>query len=419
MTKARYNIKSILIGDKGVGKSSFVAVMKAIDVKMQEDEYKFDQDRQPTAGMDFEGIHVEDDQKKVSLEIRDISGDEKFENMYEPYASSADVLFFFADASKPLKEQEEVLVRKHKACHLDPGSPTLRILILTKSDLAKKTALEEKAFSREANLLARKLGASICENSNKFLRFSANLQTSAETVKAGRGLAQKLVNLAGAEVAPLVPAKKRKDSRSSSLAIRRAIQPLRIEIAPRPSSAENTIAASVAPKEVVIADGQFSETKSSAGSIELTSVQAESKELSSENSQAHSPRRVRTRKSLVRNLEEAKTHQDFLDLIKSYLDILDRENPKRGTGFFSSCCSCFLFYARGRSYTAKSEAAEAIQKFIKLMTTQDVTEQAQRSEWEHVKAASLAFKNGFLEKFYNKFSAEHLITPSLSALRIK
>ena len=145
------NLKFILLGDSGVGKSSLL---------QQYCEHKFD-DLLSTIGIDFRIKKVERDDKKIKLAIWDTAGQERFKSISLAYCRGSQGVIFVYDVSSRFSFQKvtDWLERLRRAV---PGHGSMvTVLVANKCDLVDQRVID----TREGQRLADSLGMRYFETS--------------------------------------------------------------------------------------------------------------------------------------------------------------------------------------------------------------------------------------------------------------
>lgn len=133
-------LKTIVIGESGVGKTSIVR-------KLVKNE--FDENEESTIGCDFSSIMVNTGGSNVKVVLWDTSGQERFRTLAASYYRAAQLVILVFDVSnrKSFVAIESWLEESEMYMDL----PAVKILVANKSDL-----LESAVTAEEASLLARK-----------------------------------------------------------------------------------------------------------------------------------------------------------------------------------------------------------------------------------------------------------------------
>ena len=142
-------VKIVLIGDAGVGKSSFL---------LQYTEQRFSPSYMSTIGVDFKLKNIEVDGTPIMLQIWDTAGQERFRTIAISYYKNAEAAVLMydctnADSFEHIRDWNEQLM-----IHGIPG--VRRIIIGNKSDLPNR-----KVTFDEGQRLASELGAKFMETS--------------------------------------------------------------------------------------------------------------------------------------------------------------------------------------------------------------------------------------------------------------
>lgn len=142
-------VKIVLIGDAGVGKSSFL---------LQYTEQRFSPSYMSTIGVDFKLKNIEVDGTPIMLQIWDTAGQERFRTIAISYYKNAEAAVLMydctnADSFEHIKDWNEQLM-----IHGIEG--VRRIIIGNKSDLPNR-----KVTFDEGQRLASELGAKFMETS--------------------------------------------------------------------------------------------------------------------------------------------------------------------------------------------------------------------------------------------------------------
>ncbi|MDP2438160.1 MAG: Rab family GTPase [archaeon] len=145
------NLKFILLGDSGVGKSSLL---------QQYCEHKFD-DLLSTIGIDFRIKKVEREDKKIKLAIWDTAGQERFKSISLAYCRGSQGVVFVYDVSSRFSFQKVTdWLERLKRTVPDHGS-MVTVLVANKCDLVDQRVID----TREGQRLADSLGMRYFETS--------------------------------------------------------------------------------------------------------------------------------------------------------------------------------------------------------------------------------------------------------------
>ena len=123
-----YSVKTLLIGDSGVGKS---CLMK----KFVED--KFDPSFQCTIGVDHKIIYTNIDNKVVKLLIWDTAGQERFKTITKTYYRGANAVIFVYDSTDRFSFSNIPNWLKEFESNISVNE-VIKILVGTKSDIKSK-----------------------------------------------------------------------------------------------------------------------------------------------------------------------------------------------------------------------------------------------------------------------------------------
>lgn len=125
-----YEIKLVLVGDLGVGKSNLLC---------RYTRNEFNIESKVTVGVAFDTIHVEISQKIVKMQIWDTSGQERFDSIVNAYYRRAVGAVLCYDITKRSSFESLDTWLKEIKTHADPGIVT--ILVGNKSDLVHLRAV--------------------------------------------------------------------------------------------------------------------------------------------------------------------------------------------------------------------------------------------------------------------------------------
>jgi Ras-related protein Rab-2A len=127
-----YQIKSVLIGDSGVGKT---CLAKAFCLQ------KFDKFSEPTIGASYMSRDIELEKGSIRLNIWDTAGQEKYDSLIPMYYRGAQIIFLVYDISERKTLDRAIdWIRKIKS--LVSASTTIA-LIGNKTDLEREISYEE------------------------------------------------------------------------------------------------------------------------------------------------------------------------------------------------------------------------------------------------------------------------------------
>jgi len=137
--------KLLLIGDSGVGKSSIL-------VRFVDNE--FDEDRPCTIGVDFKNKKLMCRGSKVSLQIWDTAGQEKFRSLTSSYYRGTEGIILVYDVTDrdSFKDIEQIWLREIDL--YSTKKDVVKLLVGNKIDLPNRQVSKEEArdFARNHNL---------------------------------------------------------------------------------------------------------------------------------------------------------------------------------------------------------------------------------------------------------------------------
>lgn len=127
-----YNIKSVLIGDSGVGKSSIAtSFCSQIFNKLSE----------PTIGASFMSREIELEKGNIRLNIWDTAGQEKYDSLIPMYYRGAQIIYLVFDVSEKKSLYRAIdWLRKIKSL---VSSSTVIVLVGNKVDLKRDITIKE------------------------------------------------------------------------------------------------------------------------------------------------------------------------------------------------------------------------------------------------------------------------------------
>jgi len=132
--KPDYSLKVIMVGSCGVGKTQLVS-------KYTRNE--FTEENNMTIGVDFTPMKVEINEKNISINIWDTSGEDKYQSITSVYYRGATgVILVYDITSKESFEDLSTKWMKQIRSNIDPKSPIM--LVGNKSDLK-----DERQVSKE------------------------------------------------------------------------------------------------------------------------------------------------------------------------------------------------------------------------------------------------------------------------------
>jgi small GTP-binding protein domain len=144
MSKTPVQVKVVLLGDSGVGKSSIV-------LRFVADNFKAD--AEATIGASYMGKILQFNEKMIKFNIWDTAGQERYHSLAKMYYRDANAAIMVYDITK--KGSFEGLKRWHKEL-TEFGPKDIAILIAgNKEDLVE----EEATSPEEAQAFARSIGA--------------------------------------------------------------------------------------------------------------------------------------------------------------------------------------------------------------------------------------------------------------------
>jgi small GTP-binding protein len=142
--KFDYSLKIVVVGDSGVGKSCFL-------IRFVRDT--FDEDSQPTLGVEFLTKIVKTTSHTIQLQLWDTAGQELFRSVTSGYyrGSAGAVLMFDLTSHDSFESIDRWLQDIREVARTD----VVTVLVGNKSDLAdqrKVTAAEAEAYAKEHNI---------------------------------------------------------------------------------------------------------------------------------------------------------------------------------------------------------------------------------------------------------------------------
>lgn len=144
MSKAPIQVKVVLLGDSGVGKSSIV-------LRFVADNFK--SDAEATIGASYMGKILQFNDKMIKFNIWDTAGQERYHSLAKMYYRDATAAIMVYDITK--KDSFDGLKRWHKEL-TEFGPKDISIIIAgNKEDLVQTEAVSPE----EANAFARSIGA--------------------------------------------------------------------------------------------------------------------------------------------------------------------------------------------------------------------------------------------------------------------
>ena len=147
MTEKNFSCKVVLLGDGTVGKTSLRKTYLGEG---------FQQIYSLTIGADFAAKRVEIDNVRISANIWDLAGQDRFVQLRQTYyRGSSGAMLVFDVARRESFEKLDLWIKELK--HNTKGSEIPMILIGNKSDLRKTTPIEKQVSREEAEEYAKKL----------------------------------------------------------------------------------------------------------------------------------------------------------------------------------------------------------------------------------------------------------------------
>lgn len=148
-------LQLIIIGDSGVGKTSFM------DSFVEGNEKTFHSSVHPTVGIDFKVKHITVNEKRIKLHIWDTAGQEKFNSITTAYYRSAKGAIIMYDVTRPITfrniEKWYNLLQEHVRGDVEVA------IVGNKCDLRS----DKKVDSKSGENLATELGCHYYESSAK------------------------------------------------------------------------------------------------------------------------------------------------------------------------------------------------------------------------------------------------------------
>lgn len=158
----KVKIKTVLLGDSGVGKTS-IAVRLARDV--------FNDRAQPTVGAAFFTFVVENEADSIQFEMWDTAGQERYRSLAPMYYRGAEVVVLvFAVSDKQSFEAGERWLQDVRASGLGPTC-TL-VLVGNKADLTEEREVsseDAEAFAAEQGMMYIETSAKTAHNVRKIM----------------------------------------------------------------------------------------------------------------------------------------------------------------------------------------------------------------------------------------------------------
>ena len=175
----KVKIKTVLLGDSGVGKTS-IAVRLARDV--------FNDRAQPTVGAAFFTFVVENGEDSIQFEMWDTAGQERYRSLAPMYYRGAEVVLLVFDLSdKQSFEAGERWLQDVRASRLkDMRAPTCTLVLVgNKADLESErqvSTADAEAFAAEQGMMYIETSAKTAHNVKEIM------QNVAERLPEGAGV---------------------------------------------------------------------------------------------------------------------------------------------------------------------------------------------------------------------------------------
>lgn len=151
MSKAPVQVKVVLLGDSGVGKSSIVLRFVADNFKL---------DAEATIGASYMGKILQFNEKMIKFNIWDTAGQERYHSLAKMYYRDANAAIMVYDITK--KGSFEGLKRWHKELTEFGPKDIAMIIAGNKEDLVESEAVgpdEAQAFAKSIGALYKKTSA--------------------------------------------------------------------------------------------------------------------------------------------------------------------------------------------------------------------------------------------------------------------
>ena len=168
MQPNKVDLKVVLIGDSGVGKSSIVLRFVADN---------FSEGGDATIGASYMGKMMQFQNRSIKFNIWDTAGQERFHNLAKMYYRDANAAIMVYDITN--HESFNGLERWHSELTENGPANIIKIVAANKEDLVEKEAVSPD----EVNNFAKKIGAVVCRTSAK---------TSAGVEQVFRSIATKM-----------------------------------------------------------------------------------------------------------------------------------------------------------------------------------------------------------------------------------